>query len=174
VSWVVWFTGRPAAGKTTLARALKELAADRGVALVHLESDSLRRILTPQPTYAAEERDRFYEMVAALAALLAGQGIPVIVDATSPRRAHRGSARRRIPVFLEVFVDTPPDVCERRDPKGLYRKARAGEIKNFTGISSPYEPPLQPDIRLDAASADPETLADQVLAFLRRGGYLRG
>jgi adenylyl-sulfate kinase len=168
VSWVVWFTGRPAAGKTTLARALKELAADRGVALVHLESDSLRRILTPQPTYAAEERDRFYEMVAALAALLAGQGIPVIVDATSPRRAHRGSARRRIPVFLEVFVDTPPDVCERRDPKGLYRKARAGLIANFTGIDSAYEPPEQAELTVDTSESSADALAERILAELRR------
>jgi adenylylsulfate kinase len=158
VSWVVWFTGRPAAGKTTLARALKELAADRGVALVHLESDSLRRILTPHPTYAAEERDRFYEMVAGLAALLAGQGFPVIVDATGPRRAHRNGARRRIPVFLEVFVDTPPEVCERRDPKGLYRAARGGDAPHLPGMGEPYEEPLRPDLVVSGAGAPEEAI----------------
>jgi adenylylsulfate kinase len=158
VSWVVWFTGRPAAGKTTLARALKELAADRGVALVHLESDSLRRILTPKATYTAEERDRFYEMVTGLAALLAGQGFPVIVDATAPRRAHRDGARRRVPRVLEVFVDTPPALCERRDPKGLYRAARSGDAPHLPGAGEPYEEPLRPDLVVSGAGASHEAI----------------
>jgi bifunctional enzyme CysN/CysC len=75
--------------------------------------------------------------------------------------------------FIEIFVDTPIELCMARDPKGLYKRAVAGQIKNFTGISSPYEPPLAPDLRLDTASSDPEALADRVLAFLRAGGYLR-
>lgn len=155
---MVWFTGRPAAGKTTLAHALKELAADRGVALVHLESDSLRRILTPKATYTEEERDRFYEMVTGLAALLAGQGFPVIVDATAPRRAHRDGARRRVPLFLEVFVDTPPEVCERRDPKGLYRAARSGDAPHLPGAGEPYEEPLRPDLVVSGAGASHEAI----------------
>ncbi len=146
MSWAVWFTGRPSAGKTTLARALRELAAARGTALVHLESDALRRILTPNATYAAAERERFYEIVADLAALLAAQGFPVIVDATGPRRSHRDRARRLIPRFLEVFVDTPVEECERRDPKGLYRAARRGEAPHLPGAGEPYEAPDRPDL----------------------------
>lgn len=171
MSWAVWFTGRPAAGKTTLARALKELAADRGVAIVHLESDSLRPILTPQATYAPEERDRFYEIVAGLAALLTEQGFPVIVDATAPRRAHRERARRLIPRFLEVFVDTPPELCERRDPKGLYRAARLGEAPHLPGTGEPYEKPDRPDLVVSGASS-PEEAIGSLWRLLHERGFL--
>jgi adenylylsulfate kinase-like enzyme len=171
VSWAVWFTGRPAAGKTTLARALKELAADRGVAIIHLESDSLRRILTPKPTYAPEERDRFYEIVAGLAALLTEQDFPVIVDATAPRRAHRERARRLIPRFLEVLVDTPPELCERRDPKGLYRAARRGEAPHLPGTGEPYEEPDRPDLVVSGASSPGEAIGS-LWRLLQERGFL--
>jgi adenylylsulfate kinase len=171
VSWAVWFTGRPAAGKTTLARALKELAADGGVAIVHLESDSLRRILTPQATYAPEERDRFYEIVAGLAALLTEQGFPVIVDATAPRRAHRERARRLIPRFLEVFVDAPPELCERRDPKGLYRAARRGEAPHLPGAGEPYEEPDRPDLVVSGISPPAEAIGS-LWRLLHERGFL--
>jgi adenylylsulfate kinase len=171
MSWAVWFTGRPAAGKTTLARALKELAAARGTALIHLESDSLRRILTPQATYTPEERDRFYEMVAGLAALLTEQGFPVIVDATAPRRAHRERARRLVPRLLEVFVDTPPDVCERRDPKGLYRASRRGEAPHVPGAGEPYEEPVRPDLVISGTSP-PEEAIGSLWRLLYERGFL--
>jgi adenylylsulfate kinase len=171
MSWAVWFTGRPAAGKTTLARALKELAAARGTAVIHLESDSLRRILTPQATYTAEERDRFYEMVAELAALLTEQGFPVIVDATAPRRVHRERARRLVPRLLEVFVDTPPDVCERRDPKGLYRASRRGEAPHVPGAGEPYEEPEWPDLVISGTSP-PEEAIGSLWRLLHERGFL--
>lgn len=171
MSWAVWFTGRPAAGKTTLARALKELAAARGTALIHLESDSLRRILTPQATYTPEERDRFYEMVAGLAALLTEQGFPVIVDATAPRRVHRERARRLVPRLLEVFVDTPPDVCERRDPKGLYRASRRGEAPHVPGAGEPYEEPARPDLVISGTSP-PEEAIGSLWRLLHERGFL--
>ena len=171
MSWAVWFTGRPAAGKTTLARALKELAADGGVAIVHLESDSLRRILTPKATYAPEERDRFYEIVAGLAALLTEQGFPVIVDATAPRRAHRERARRLIPRFLEVFVDAPPELCERRDPKGLYRAARRGEAPHLPGAGEPYEEPDRPDLVVSGSSPPAEAIGS-LWRLLHERGFL--
>jgi adenylylsulfate kinase len=171
VTWAVWFTGRPAAGKTTLARALKELAAGRGVALVHLESDTLRRILTPAATYAAEDRDRFYEALAGLAALLTEQGFPVIVDATAPRRAHREHARRLIPRFLEVFVDAPPEVCERRDPKGLYRAASRGEAPHLPGAGEPYEESDRPDLVV-SGTAPPEEAIGSLWRLLHERGFL--
>jgi adenylylsulfate kinase len=171
MTWAVWFTGRPAAGKTTLARALKELAAARGTAVIHLESDSLRRILTPQATYTAEERDRFYEMVAELAALLTEQGFPVIVDATAPRRVHRERARRLVPRLLEVFVDTPPDLCERRDPKGLYRASRRGEAPHVPGAGEPYEKPEWPDLVISGTSP-PEEAIGSLWRLLHERGFL--
>lgn len=171
MSWAVWLTGRPAAGKTTLARALKELAADRGVALVHLESDSLRRILTPEATYEPEEREGFYEIVADLAALLTEQGFPVVVDATAPRRAHRDRARNRIPQFLEAFVDTPAEVCERRDPKGLYAAARQGHAPHLPGAGEPYEEPVRPDVVV-SGTAPPEEAVGALWRVLHDRGFL--
>jgi adenylylsulfate kinase len=171
LSWAVWFTGRPASGKTTLARALKELAADRGVASVHLESDTLRRILTPQPTYEPQERDRFYEIVAGLAALLTEQGFPVIVDATAPRREHRDRARRLIPRFLEVFVDTPLELCEQRDPKGLYRASREGHAPHLPGAGEPYEEPDRPDLVISSSSSPGEAVGS-LWRLLHERGFL--
>jgi adenylylsulfate kinase len=171
VSWAVWLTGRPAAGKTTLARALKELASSRGIPLVHLESDCLRRILTPRPTYEPEERERFYEIVADLAALLAAQGFPVIVDATAPRRVHRDRARRQIRRFLEVLVDTPLDVCERRDPKGLYEASRRGRAPHLPGAGEPYEEPARPDLVVSGA-APPDEAVGALWRVLHGRGFL--
>lgn len=171
MSWAVWFTGRPAAGKTTLARALKELAADRGVALIHLESDPLRRILMPDATYETKERDRFYEALARLAAYLTEQGFPVVVDATGPRREHRELGRRLIPRFLEVFVDAPPDVCERRDPKGLYRAARRGDAPHLPGAGEPYEEPVRPDLAVSGTSPPAEAIGS-LWRLLHERGFL--
>jgi adenylylsulfate kinase len=171
VSWAVWLTGRPAAGKTTVARALRELAADRGVAVVHLESDALRRILTPHATYSGQERDRFYEVVAGLAALLTAQGFPVIVDATAPQREHRERARRLVPNLLEVFVDAPADVCERRDPKGLYGAFRRGEAPHLPGAGEPYEEPTHPDLVVSGTSP-PEEAVGSLWRLLHERGLL--
>ena len=171
MSWAVWLTGRPAAGKTTLARALKELATARGTPLVHLESDCLRRILTPQATYEPAERDRFYEIVADIAALLTSQGFPVIVDATAPRRSHRDRARHRIPRFLEVLVDTPLEVCERRDPKGLYAASRRGQAPHLPGAGDTYEEPDRPDLVVSGA-ASPDEAVGALWQLLHVRGFL--
>lgn len=171
MSWAVWLTGPPAAGKTTLARAFQELAANRGVATLHLESDALRRILTPNATYQPEERERFYEVVADLAALITAQGFPVVVDATAPRQAHRDRARRLIPWFLEVFVDTPPDVCEQRDPKGLYDQSRRGRAPHLPGVGEPYEKPERPDLVVSGTSS-PGAETEAVWRILADRGFL--
>ena len=146
MTWAVWLTGPPASGKSTIARALAEALRARGVRAAVLESDALRAILTPEPTYEPGERDRFYAEVAAIAALLVEQGIPVIVDATAPRRAHRERLRRSVPDFLEVLVATPPEICERRDPKGLYARARVGDAPHLPGATEGYEAPESPDV----------------------------
>lgn len=165
MSWVVWLTGPPAAGKTTVARAVLDRLAGAGAAAVWLESDTLRKILTPQADYSPAERDRFYAMVSDLAALLAGQGFNVLVDATAPRRAHRQRLRDRFPALLEVLVDAPLEVREHRDPKGLYLRARAGDAPHLPGATDSYEAPLDPALVL-GGTASPAENALRVLTLL--------
>jgi adenylylsulfate kinase len=148
---VVWFTGLPASGKTTLARAVRvALPADRSCVL--LDSDELRAALGAD-RYAAGDRDAFYASLGRLAALLAAQGHVVLVAATAPRRAHRATVDAAIR-RLEVHVDTPLATCEARDPKGLYARARAGAAPDLPGVGAPYEPPRAPDV-VAAGGADP-------------------
>ena len=138
---VCWITGLPASGKTTLAERVRE----RLPGAVVLDGDALRPLLTGQG-YGRADRDAFYEAVARLAALIAAQGIPVLVAATAHARAHRDRARALAPRFLEVHVRTPRDACERRDAKGLYRRALAGELTALPGVGVAYEPPEHPDV----------------------------
>lgn len=171
MSWAIWVTGPPAAGKTTLARAFLELAASEGVRAVHLESDALRRILTPEPTFEPEERDRFYREIAELAALLVSQGFPVVVDATAPRREHRNYARSKIERFFEVYVETPAQLREARDPKGLYRLARQGGAPHLPGATEPYAEPEHPDLVVSGGRPSEEA-ATALIRLARRKGLL--
>lgn len=144
---VVWITGLPASGKTTLAAAVRDhLAARRPCAT--LDSDEVREALGRQ-SYEAGDRDQFYATLARLAVLLANQGLVVLVPATAPRRVHRDTARELAPRFVEVFVRTPLDECERRDPKGLYRRARDGMAPTLPGAGAAYEPPVHPEAVAD-------------------------
>ena len=171
MSWVVWLTGPPASGKSALAAALRERLAREGVRPVVLESDALRKVLTPEPTYDREDRDRFYGMVADLAALIVEQGFPVIVDATAPRRRTGiGFAAGRFR-FLEILVATPLDVRERRDPKGLYRRARLGQAPHVPGATEAYEEPENPDLVVSGVTS-PEDGARSLAALLRERGLL--
>jgi adenylylsulfate kinase len=171
VSWVVWLTGPPASGKSVLAAALRGRLAQEGVRPVVLESDALRQVLTPQPTYEPEERDGFYRTVADLAAMIAGQGCPVIVDATAPRRLYRDRLRGRVPDFLEILVATPLDVRERRDPKGLYRRARLGQAPHLPGVTEAYEEPEKADLVVSGVTP-PEDGARALSELLRERGLL--
>jgi adenylylsulfate kinase len=159
VSWAIWLTGPPAAGKTTIARAFLEVAASEGVRAVHLESDALRRILTPEPAYSRAERDRFYREIAELAALLVSQGFPVVVDATAPRRAYRDSLRSKVATFLEVLIEASRQTREARDPKGLYALARHGRAPHLPGAAEPYEEPKHPDLVVSGESSPEEAVA---------------
>lgn len=172
-AFVVWITGLPGAGKSTLAGALVRALAALGQDAVLLESDALRRVYTPVPTWDDAERERLYGTVARLAARVAGAGVPVVVDATGARRAWRDGLRAAVERFVEVWVDTPVDVCATRDPKGLYRAARDGRAPRLPGVGVPYEAPLAAEVVVCGVGDDPEAEAARVLACLEDRGMLR-
>jgi adenylylsulfate kinase len=170
--FAVWLTGLPASGKSTVAVALHGELAALGVNVAILESDALRRILTPDPVYGDQERDTFYGGMAYIGSLLTRHGVSVIFDATANRRAYRDRARERIPEFLEVYVDCPLPVCEARDPKGIYRRAREGKAPNVPGIHAGYEPPLAPEIVVRGDAEKPVEAARRIVAALVLRGWL--
>ncbi len=145
-STTVWLTGLSSAGKSTLGRALYEQLRARGHKAEMLDGDEVRRRLCNDLGFSKEDREENIRRIAYVADLLTKHGIIVIVCAISPYRSVRDQARALLGNFIEVYVNAPLEVCESRDVKGLYRKARAGTIKMFTGIDDPYEPPISPEI----------------------------
>jgi adenylylsulfate kinase len=165
--FAVWITGIPASGKSTVTRELVKKLAIRGISVVVLESDEMRKILTPVPTYGQQERDSFYRSLALIGGLITRSGVPVIFDATANRLAYREYARTLIPRFVEVYVTCPLEICVKRDPKGIYGRAMTGETGTVPGLQAPYEPPLNPDITLDGRDP-PEASANTVMDILKR------
>ncbi|HEY2410094.1 MAG TPA: adenylyl-sulfate kinase [Polyangiaceae bacterium] len=150
---VIWLTGLPSSGKSTLAAAAHARLIECGVASCILDSDILRAILAPQAGYGQLERAAFYETLGRLAAELAAQGLLVLVPATANRRHYREKARRAAPAFLEVWVATSLDECRKRDAKGLYRRAERGELRDFPGVTSEYQPPETPDLTVTSSDS---------------------
>src|SRR5688572_13606926 len=146
---VVWLTGIPATGKTTVARVLLDELTSRDVPTLFLDSDDLRKVMTPEPTYSEEERDIFYAMIGHVAKLGAEGGSVVIVAATAPKRIYRDRVREQVESFVEVLIICDPEILERRDPKGLYAKAKAGEVRDLPGYDLPYEDPRAPELIFD-------------------------
>jgi adenylylsulfate kinase len=192
---VVWFTGLSGSGKSTIANLVERKLYELGIHTFLLDGDNVRHGLNATPemlasygpefagrfglSFAASDRQENIRRVGAVAELFASAGIVTLTAFISPYRADRDAVRQQVVArgrsddFVEVFVDTPLAVCEKRDPKGLYKKARAGEIKQFTGIDDPYEPPLQPDLWLDGgAGRSAEDLSDEVLAHLKKSGKI--
>jgi bifunctional enzyme CysN/CysC len=165
---VLWLTGLSGAGKSTIANLIERRLHAAGRHTYLLDGDNVRHGLNRDLGFTETDRVENIRRVAEVAALMADAGLIVIVSFISPYRAERQAAREKLPKgqFLEVFVDTPIEECRRRDPKGLYRKADEGLIRNFTGIDAPYEPPQAPDIHLRTTEATPEELADQVVRRL--------
>src|ERR671918_2167013 len=153
---VIWFTGLSGSGKTTIAHEVEEKLLDAGVPVEILDGDVVRENLSKGLGFSEEDRNTNIRRIAFVAHLLQRNGTFVITAAISPYKAIRDEARAMIKDFVEVFADAPLDVCEGRDVKGLYAKARAGEIKGFTGIDDPYEPPANPEVmcRTDRESVD--------------------
>ena len=164
--FAVWLTGMPASGKTTLAHALQTHLAAQGIPAILLDSDDLRPILTPQPTYTPDERDRFYAILGQLAAWLTRQGLNVLIAATANRRAYRDQARRLIPRFAEVYVACSLATCQARDPKGIYARAQAAAQDTVPGLGAAYEPPLTPEATINTEALSPAAAAAAVLTQL--------
>jgi adenylylsulfate kinase len=165
--FAVWITGIPASGKSSIAGELVKKLAFLGVSVVVLESDEMRTILTPVPTYDEKERDAFYRSLAQIGGVITRNGVPVIFDATAHKRAYREFARSLIPHFVEAYVTCPLEICMMRDPKGIYARAVAGKTGTVPGIQATYEPPHNPDITMDGRNP-PETSADAVVNILKQ------
>jgi bifunctional enzyme CysN/CysC len=171
---VVWFTGLSGSGKSTIANVVERKLHEQGRHTYLLDGDNVRHGLNKDLGFTDADRVENIRRVAEVAALMADAGLIVLVSFISPFRAERQMARERLAPaeFIEVHVDTPLAVAEARDPKGLYRKARNGELANFTGIDSPYEAPEAPELRLDTSTTNPEAAADLIVEHLRTTGRL--
>ena len=189
---VVWFTGLSGSGKSTVANLVDQHLYERGIRSYLLDGDNVRHSLNATPQmlaerygqafgerfglgFSQEDREENIRRVGAVSRLLCDAGLVTLTAFVSPYRADRDAVRESMENgdFLEVFVNASLEVCESRDPKGLYKKARAGEISDFTGISSPYEPPLEPELELDANEKSPETLSNEVIQALVRIGKIK-
>jgi adenylylsulfate kinase len=190
-SCVVWFTGLSGCGKSTVANELDAQLHAAGVRSYVLDGDNVRHGLNATPQILAakygeefgkrfglgfgqQDREENIRRVGAVAGLMCDAGLVVLTAFVSPYRADRDAVRAALKPgdFIEVFVDAPIEVCESRDPKGLYKKARAGEIKDFTGINAPYEAPERAELVLKSAEASPDKLAEQVRTYLTQAGVL--
>jgi adenylylsulfate kinase len=188
---VVWFTGLSGCGKSTVANLVDHLLFQRGIRSFVLDGDNIRHGLNASSAmlsekhgesfahrfglgFSAEDREENIRRICAVAQLFAHAGVVALTAFVSPYRRDRDAVRQqvesqgRIGDFVEVFVNSPLEVCESRDPKGLYKKARAGQLKGFTGIDDPYEPPESPELELDSARQTPEELARRVVEFLEK------
>jgi adenylyl-sulfate kinase len=168
----IWLTGLPSAGKTTIAHELTPMLRARGWYAELLDGDEIRRGLSADLGFDRKSRETHAGRVTFVAKLLARNGAIPLVALISPYRTSRAKARSEIGRFVEVYVNTPLAVCEERDVKGLYKKARAGEIKEMTGLDDPYEVPESPDIVVDAVRLTPRESAEFIVAELERTGWL--
>jgi adenylylsulfate kinase len=163
----LWFTGLSGSGKTTITTHLVKELRRRGSKLEVLDGDIVRENLSKGLGFSKEDRDTNIRRIAFVADLLSRNDVPVITAAISPYREIRDEARKKMGErFIEIYTQAPLEVCEERDVKGLYAKARAGEIKEFTGISDPYEPPENPEILIETDKQSPEESAQQILDYL--------
>ncbi|MEO0407212.1 MAG: adenylyl-sulfate kinase [Cyanobacteria bacterium P01_A01_bin.135] len=168
----VWFTGLSGSGKTTIRAALEEKLRAQGLKVEVLDGDIVRQNLTKGLGFSKEDRDENIRRIGFVSHLLTRNGVIVLVSAISPYRAIRDEVRERIGDFVEVYANAPLSVCEDRDVKGLYKRARSGEIKQFTGISDPYEAPEAAEVECRTDLETLEESTDKVLAKLEEMGYV--
>ncbi len=172
----LWFTGLSGSGKSTIAYTLEHALVQRGRLAYVLDGDNIRHGLNKNLGFSAADREENIRRIGEVAKLFADCGVLTMTSFISPYRADRDKVRAlhvegKLP-FIEVHVNTPIETCEQRDPKGLYKKARAGQLKGFTGIDDPYEAPLQPELTLDATSISPQQAAVLLMEYLEKQGIL--
>jgi adenylyl-sulfate kinase len=177
LGFTVWFTGLSGAGKSTLSelliRRLGDAAGAGSVKVELLDGDIVRARLSPGLGFSRQDRDQHIRRLGFVSELLSRNGVIAVVAAISPYRETRDEVKQKIANFVEVFVECPIEVLASRDVKGLYRKALAGEIGNFTGISDPYEPPLKPDVVIHSDRELPDESLDKIWCELKRRGFIR-
>jgi adenylylsulfate kinase len=174
----LWFTGLSGSGKSTIAYTLEHALVQNGHLAYVLDGDNIRHGLNSNLGFSPQDREENIRRIGEVARLFADCGVLTMTSFISPYRADRDKvraihARDQLP-FIEVYAATPIETCEQRDPKGLYKKARAGQIKDFTGVSAPYEPPLNPEVTIDAATTSPQEAAVVLLGYLRKQGLIGG
>jgi adenylyl-sulfate kinase len=170
----LWFTGLSGAGKSTIANIVVAELVARGHKVELLDGDEVREHLSKGLTFSKEDRDTNIRRIGWVAKVLARNGVVAVTAAISPYRELRDEMRAQIDNFVEIYIATPFEVCEDRDVKGLYAKARAGDIPQFTGLDDPYEPPLNPEIRVETDGHSPEESATEVVDWLAGHGLARG
>lgn len=165
---LLWFTGLSGSGKSTIANALDVALHSRGYHTFLMDGDNVRHGLCKDLGFSDQDRVENIRRIGEVSKLFADAGLIVLSAFISPFTSDRGLVRNLFPAgeFIEVFMDTPLDTCEKRDPKGLYEKARAGEIKNFTGIDSPYEAPEYPEVRLDTSTMSVDQCVEKLIGYL--------
>jgi adenylyl-sulfate kinase len=170
--FTLWFTGLPCSGKSTIADAVAEELRCRGLKVERLDGDIIRKHLWKELGFSREDREENIRRVTYLAKMLTRNGVVVLTSFISPYRAMRESARKEIGDFLEVYVKCPVEVCMQRDVKGMYKRALAGEIPQFTGVSDPYEEPTNPDILLESDRLSPQESVREVMEKLKAVAYI--
>jgi adenylylsulfate kinase len=166
-AFAIWITGLPASGKSMIASALKLQLEGLGLTVEVLESDEVRRVITPTPTYSEAERDVFYRALAFTGQRLVAHGVIVVFDATASRRVYRDFAKSVIPRFIEIAVECPLTTCMERDRKGTYRKGQRGDSLTVPGLQSPYESPIDPDLRIDTTTTPSGDAARQICELVK-------
>ena len=164
----IWLTGLPASGKSTIAAVLRSQLEQLKLSVEVLESDAVRRILTPTPTYSPAERDLFYRALAFMGARLVAHRVAVIFDATASKRGYRDFARGLIPTFIEVAVECPLELAMQRDYKGTYQRGQRGESSTVPGLQEPYEAPLNPEVTIDTRQVSAVDAAKRVLEVVKK------
>jgi adenylyl-sulfate kinase len=170
--FTLWFTGLSGSGKSTLAERVKNELLERGMKVELLDGDEFRTTLSKGLGFSKEDRDTNIRRIGYVAKLLTRNGVVAITAAISPYRETRDEQRQKIGRFFEVYAECDLDTLEARDVKGLYKKARAGQIKNFTGVDDPYEPPLHPEVTCNTAKEDQETSFERILSTLEARGWI--
>ena len=168
----VWFTGLPCSGKTTIADKLAQILRERGKKVERLDGDIVRKGLTSDLGFSKEDRDKNIERVTFVAKLLTRNGVIVLATFVSPYIERRRQTREEIGEYVEVYVKASVDECIKRDVKGMYKKALAGEIRNFTGVDDPYEAPPNPEVLVDTDNESEDESVEKVLDYLEKNGYL--